>query len=279
MRASIVAASFLLVADAGVLAAQSLAEVAAAEAARRKAIATPARVITGDDLRQGPYPPGEPAPAATTGDPADALPVVRRPARLRSGAPPAIPVQAVGGGDVALELALDAAGRVTSARVLRDTPPFTSALAAAVATWQFEPAEDAASPGPGENPARVPRQRVPSRVLVLGVFRPPALFPMTIGTPPKVVDGPSEAVPNPHAPPRMPLYPPNAQFDGVVIVEHRVAASGAIAETRVVQSAPGFDQAALVASDTLSYRPARVNGRPSPAFVYIVSGFRQPVTP
>jgi TonB family protein len=279
MRSSLVAASLLLVLDASVLAAQPLADVAAAEAARRKAIASPARVITDEDLRPGPFPPGDMPVATSAADPADRRDVVRIPARLRAGIAPAIPVQAVAGGDVSLELAVDETGRVTDARVLRSTPPFTAALLEAVAGWRFDPAEDVAVPMPGETPARLPRERVPSRVLVLGVFRPPALFPMTIGTPPQALATPSVAVPNPTAPPRWPPYPPMAQFDGVVMIELRIGADGQLADTRLVRSAGAFDQPALNSADALTFRAARVHGRPSPAYVYFVAAFRQPVTP
>ena len=57
------------------------------------------------------------------------------PARLASGSvPERQPVQAVGGGEVLLELAVDDDGAVVRVATLRDTPPFTELLRAAVAS-------------------------------------------------------------------------------------------------------------------------------------------------
>ena len=50
------------------------------------------------------------------------------PAQLQSGATPALPVMAVGGGEVLLELSLGSDGRVTDVKPLRTTPPFTETL-------------------------------------------------------------------------------------------------------------------------------------------------------
>ncbi len=120
---------------------------------------------------------------------------------------------------------------------------------------------------------------VASKVLVVGLFRPPALFPGTLGTPPVDAGRPSETVPYPTGPPQLPAFPPNALMDGVVVVELAVGPNGAIGRARAVRSAAGFDQPALQAAQAIGFRPARVHGRPSPALVYVVAGFRQPVTP
>src|SRR5262249_26768928 len=64
------------------------------------------------------------------------------PARLRGGDLPSTPVQAVGPGQVYLELAVTSAGAVSAVKTLRATPPFTEPLAAAVAAWRFRPAEE-----------------------------------------------------------------------------------------------------------------------------------------
>ena len=68
-------------------------------------------------------------------------------------------------------------------------------------------------------------------------------------------------------------------FDGVVMAELRVGADGALAQTSIVQSSPAFDGPTLDAVSTLSFFPARAHGKSIPAFVYVVAGFRQPVTP
>jgi TonB family protein len=273
-----VAAWSVLVSLAAPVAAQSLGQVAAAEAARRKAITLPARVITDEDLRvTRPSPWVDPAPIAPLDDPG-APPPSRTPARFRTGAPPQIPVRAVGGGDVAIEASVGADGRVTGIAQLRHASPFTEALAAAVQGWQFAPAIDVAPPARERTDAPPVRTPTASTVLVLGLFRPPALFAGTLGTPPVDVGRASEAVPYPTSPPPLPAFPPNAFVDGVVVVELSIDARGAVAGTRLVHSSAAFDQTALDTVSYLRFRPAQLRGRTSPSFVYVVAAFRAPVT-
>jgi TonB family protein len=278
MTATVAAWSVLVALVAAPAAGQSLGQVAAQEAARRKAITAPARVITDEDLRvTRPSPIVAPAPIAAADDPGTPAPN-RTPARLRVGAPPQIPVQAVGGGDVAIEASISSDGRVTGIARVRHAAPFTEALSAAVQGWQFAPAVDVAPPPrdrPDAPPVRTPTE---ASVLVLGLFRPPALFNGTLGTPPVDVGRASEMVPYPTSPPPLPAFPPNAFIDGVVVVELSIDASGAVAGTRLVHSSPAFDQAALDTVSYLRFRPAQVRGRPSPSLVYVVAAFRAPVT-
>ena len=281
MTKTVSAAAALVLTLAGEVAwaGQSLGDLAAAEAARRRAIAAPAPVMTAADLPLGPPAPTPDAPAAA--DPANdarRLALVRSPARLRDGAVPQIPVQAVGSGEVALEVSVSATGAVTSVTALRATPPFTEALAAAVKSWRFQPAFDIATPPEGDAGPSA-RRNVASRVLVLGLFRPPALFAMTLGTPAETVGTPSDAVPAPRDFPPLPNFPPNALFDGVVLAELRVGADGALAQTSIVQSAAAFDQPTLDAVSALAFQPAHAHGRGAAAYVYVVAAFRQPVTP
>src|SRR5215510_11758452 len=59
------------------------------------------------------------------------------PARLRDGKVPSIPVNAVGGGEVRVELDVSSEGTVTRATPLRTTPPFTDLVTNAVREWKF----------------------------------------------------------------------------------------------------------------------------------------------
>ena len=258
--------------------AQSLGPLAAQETARRKAIGAPARVITEDDLR----PASAPMPSAEPALPQDVDTGGRRmqvaPARYKSGALPQIPVQAVSGGEVALEVSVSRTGRVTGVKPLRHTAPFTDAVSAAVRTWSFAPAEDAPEAPAGMEPDPTARTPIDSTVLVIGLFRPPALFGVTLGDPPKNVAAPSGAAPFPMAPLEMPAYPANALNDGLVMLELDVASHGGVAGIGVVRSAPPFDQAAIGAASSLIFKPGRVHDRAAAAFVYVVAAFRQPVT-
>ena len=117
-----------------------------------------------------------------------------------------------------------------------------------------------------------------STVLVLGVFRPPALFPVTLGEPPKDVAKPSGASPAPSAALAMPEYPVSALSDGVVLLEVNVGAHGGVEGIGVVRSSPAFDKAAIGAASALAFAPSQVHGRPAAARVYVVAAFRQPIT-
>jgi outer membrane biosynthesis protein TonB len=266
------------------LAAQSLAGLAEQEEERRKAVQAPARVITDKDLHPttGPAPDAKAASAAPaashdggTAAAKDAVAVAA--AQYRAGALPEIPTVAISGGDVLLELSVSREGRVEAINVLRHTAPFTDALGEAVRTWQFRPAEDADVPKPGAEIDLRTRKPVASRVLVAALFRPPALYSTTLGEPPMDVAAPSEAVPVPLAPIAMPLYPPLAVGQGVVLTELRVGANGRLIDARVIRSAPPFDGPTLDVVRRLLFRPARVHGRAVPGFVYVVTGFRSPI--
>ncbi len=264
------------------LSGQSLGRLATEEAARRKALASPARVITEDDLGTAAAPPSAAAPSASsTSDPADAAPVKRRAvaaAKFTGGALPQIPIQAVSAGEVVLEVSVSKAGRVTAVKPLRHTAPFTDAVAAAVRTWTFAPAQDAPVTAPGVPPDPSARTPMNSTVLVVAVFRPPALFSGTLGEPPKTVAKPSGAAPVLAGSLVMPAYPPRALYDGVVLLELDVAAHGGVSGIGVVRRSAAFDQAAIEAASALAFVPARVHGQPTPAFVYVVAAFRQPIT-
>ena len=269
------------------LAAQSLAGLAQQEEERRKAIQAPARVISGKDLRPvaGPSPEARAAasaPPATPGsDTASAArdAVAVAPAQYLGGTLPEIPTVAISGGEVLLELTVGSDGRVTAVKPLRHTAPFTEALTAAVGTWKFRPAEDAALPKPGGNIDLKTRKPVASKVLVAALFRPPALYASTIGEPPKDVAAPSDEIPFPLTAATMPLYPPLAVAGGVTLAELRVAADGRLVGAKVIQSAPPFDGPTLDAVRAWAFRPSRVHGQSVSAFVYVVAGFRSPVTP
>ncbi len=186
------------------------------------------------------------------------------PPRLETATMAAPMPHAAGAGEVRLELALDASGAVVSIRTLRNSPPWTGLLRDAVASWSFSAATDGRAP-------------VECRVLVVGLFRPRALFlPAGHGEQPKDVASPSDGLPIPLTTPT-PSYPPNARGEGVVIVEARLAADGSVADATVVQSASAFDDPARATARRFQFRPARREGQDVPSVVVLVFGFRQPV--
>jgi TonB family protein len=185
-------------------------------------------------------------------------------ARYRNGALPVIPFQAVGGGEVLLELAVNSAGSVAAVRTLQTTPLFTEALNDVVRGWQFVPGEDAGKP-------------VDSKVLVAGLFRPPSINEPTPGELPTDVAAPSPEIPYPMLT-TMPPYPPLALESGVVLVEVLVDSVGDVVDAQVARSAPPFDEPALDAARQWRFRPTRLRGLPVPAYAYLVFAFRQPIT-
>ena len=182
--------------------------------------------------------------------------------RFVRGDLPLVPVLAVSGGEVFLEVLVTADGRVDAVDVLRTTPPFTEALVDAVRRWQFT---RAAAPQTGS-----------LRVFVAGIFAPPALEGPTLGEPPKDLRAPHEDVAFPVFWTRA-GYPPHAMGAGAVLIEGTIGDSPILIDTRVVVSAPGFDEAALDAARSWAFRPARRDGQVVATRAYIVFGFRPPV--
>lgn len=193
------------------------------------------------------------------------------PARLDAGGTPPLPRQVVGGGEVLLEATVGRDGRVTEITPLRVTAPFDTLVREAVSDWRFSPSEVT-----DENGVTAPAE---SRVLVVSVFRPPALFNApTAGEPAKDVGAASDEVPFPTLL-TPPLHPPGAIAEGVVLLDARVELDGSVGALQVLGSAPGFDQAAVDAVREWRFRPARRGGRAVASYVSVVLGFPQPVGP
>lgn len=190
--------------------------------------------------------------------------------RLRDGDLPAGIPPALGGGEVLLELTINAAGAVERLDVLRSTPPYTELVAGAVAKWRFEPATAI---------VEQKRTQATGHVLVAALFRPPLLYGgPAAGVPPKSVAVPSPYVPTPAAL-VLPAYPPTARGDALVLIEIEMGRDGKLRGTRVVGPSTGFDAAALDAVTQWRFTPPRAPGVPSAMFVYAVFGFRAPLGP
>jgi TonB family protein len=196
------------------------------------------------------------------------------PPRLASGSPPGIAQPALGGGQALVELSIDPRGAVTKVTPLRTTPPFSAMLLDAVSAWRFTPALD----DPLDINGRPQGSRaVASKVLVAALYRPPTLITPTQGQAPVNVAAASPDVPYPSSIIEPP-YPPQSMFPGVVMIEARLNASGAVTVARVLSSAPGFDDAALQAARHWRFSPPRVDSRYAEAYVYLIFGFPQPIT-
>ena len=198
------------------------------------------------------------------------------PAQFREGLLPVTPIQAVTGGEVFVQALVTNAGQLADVTVLRSSPTFTPYVLDALRSWQFQPARERV---PRTSDASDPNltEPVESNVLIACVFRPPTLNTPTVGDPPKDLRDAADDVAFPWNT-VTPLYPPLAHADATVLVQVTVAFDGRVVEATIVQSAPGFDEAALSAARQWTFRPARIHGRLEETFAYLVFAFRQPVS-
>jgi TonB family protein len=185
-------------------------------------------------------------------------------ARLKSGSLPVVPVQAVSAGEVLLSLDVSDGGAVGAIDMLRSTQPFTQAVTDAVRGWRFNPALDAL------------RSPMASRVLVGAMFGSPSIRTPTVGEPPKDVAPAATALPMPLTTP-IPAYPPNARSAGTVLLEVLVAPSGKVVAVTAIRSAPPFDEPAMEAARSWSFRPPQGAGLPPNTYAYLIFAFRPPV--
>jgi len=198
------------------------------------------------------------------------------PPRLREGALPLTPVQAVAGGEVFVQLGVTDAGLVSDVTALRTSPPFAQYVVDEVRGWRFQPAVRTAPKRPGD-PRSIVTEAAESEVLVACIFRPPTLNTPTVGEPPTDVGTATDNVAFPLST-VTPLYSPLARGAGTVLVEVTVGVDGSVVTASIVQSAPAFDEPALNAARQWTFRPARIHGRLEGTFAYLVFAFRQPVT-
>ena len=182
------------------------------------------------------------------------------PAAFMQGILPAQPSPLVGGGEVLLEVAVEATGAVGEIQTLRATAPYTDMLRGAVKNWRFEPARTVAGVA------------VPSRVLV-GGFYGAAIAPgpgLALGEAPRGVAAASDGVAFPTHTMRA-LYPALAFGPAQVFVELSIATDGAFTAEAVGDTIAPFREAALQAVRQWRFRPV-----PAPALAYVVFGFRPP---
>jgi outer membrane biosynthesis protein TonB len=190
--------------------------------------------------------------------------------RLReSRLPPQIP-QALGGGEVVLELSIDSRGAVMQVERVRVTPPYIDLVVNSAAEWRFEPATVMLE---GRATA------VPASVLVVAVFRPASFYSGPApGVASQVLGAPSPRVPRVESI-FMPGYPPTATGDGIVLVEVEMSGRAEPRNYRIVGSRSGFDAAALDAVRAWRFGAPQAADVPDRLFVYAVVGFRAPLAP
>jgi hypothetical protein len=190
--------------------------------------------------------------------------------RLREGRLPAQIPQALGGGEVVLELSIDSRGAVTQVERVRVTPPYADLVVNSAAEWRFEPATVMLE---GRTIA------VAGSVLVVAVFRPASFYAGPApGVAPQVLGASSPLVPRVESI-VMPAYPPKGTGGGIVLVGIEMNSRAETSSYRIVRPASGFDAAALDAVRAWRFGAPQTLDVPDPLFVYAMVGFRAPLAP
>jgi TonB family protein len=162
-------------------------------------------------------------------------------------------------GITAFDVSVDASGAVTGVETVQDLAPYAAMMRDALPRWRFQPARRRGSP-------------VATHVLVLGFFRPPAMFIVAPDRPRyKDTEAPDD-VPWPTAV-TPPPYPPNATGSGKVILEVDVADDGTVSKVRVVSPASVFDGAASDSARAWKFRPSSYHNRDVGSRLYLLFSF------
>ena len=168
-----------------------------------------------------------------------------------------------------LTVSVDSTGQVDDIRTLQETALLTEAIIDAVRQWRFEPATSAA--------LREDARPVATDVLVAAVFRSPMLY--EFGPEDRTASATASGSTDAPYPTQAltPVYPAQALFDGVVLVETAVTEQGTVSEASILAGGEGFEAVALDAARQWRFRPATRDGRPVASYAYLIFGFRQPI--
>ena len=172
------------------------------------------------------------------------------------------PWNVTSGGIAAFDVRVDDKGAVTSAEVVQDMAPYADMLDQAVGGWRFEPAREGG-------------RAVPSRVLVLGFFRPPQLMFAAPENPrykgvaaPPELPWPSSVV--------VPPYPPNVLGSGRVVLEADISSHGLVTAARVLSPPGAFDSSAVQSLQQWKFRAAHAGNRDVASRAFVVVSFLGP---
>jgi TonB family protein len=195
-------------------------------------------------------------------------PVYSPPRLLHAELPPEPSVRVVGGGEVLIELIVNAQGRAIRPSVVKSSPPFTQMVVSTLARWRFEPAQEVDEAGVAR-PVEVP-------IAVTALYRPPTMSGPSLGQPSTsrgMLSGdvayPLSIVP--------PAYPPRAVLGAVVLFEVVLDEAGQMRDARAFGPLAGFEDAARDALVETRFRGATYRGAPVPSVTYVIFGFRPPV--
>jgi len=185
------------------------------------------------------------------------------PPRLMSAELAPAPWNVQSGGIAAFDVSLDEKGEITRADIVQDVAPYGAMLRDALPSWRFEAA---ASDG----------RAVPSRVLVLGFFRPPVLNFAAPSAPRYKETTAPDDIPWPTSV-TAPAYPPNVVVgSGKVVMAADISDRGVVLTIRVVGPASPFDPSAAAALRQWKFRPVTRGNRTVASRAFIVFSFAPP---
>ena len=185
------------------------------------------------------------------------------PPKLQGGGIKAVRLMTTTAGMVLLDLTVSERGVVTNARVVKDVPPYGDLTKESISSWRFDP-------------ARLNRVATDSRILVVGLYRPPAVLFAVPETPKAPRPDGDDEIPFPTEI-VVPPYPPNRIGSANVLVEVDVDESGSVTSAVTLTAETGFDDAAESTARGWKFRPAMEGRKPVRSRVYMIVSFRQPV--
>jgi TonB family protein len=185
------------------------------------------------------------------------------PPALQNGTVEPVEIMTAAAGMVLADLTVSERGMVTNTRLIQDVAPFGDLTRKSIASWRF-------------TPARLDRVATESHVLVIGLYRPPAiLFPV-----PEVPRAPApdddDSIPFPTNL-VVPPYPPNHIGSESVLVQADVDETGRVTAASALTPSTGFDGSAVSTAREWTFRPAMKDGKAVPSRIFMIVSFRQPI--
>ncbi len=174
------------------------------------------------------------------------------------------PPQALFGGEVVLDVGVDASGKLSDLTVVSGQSPFLGPVLDAVRTWSFEPARVNGTPSEG-------------RLSI--VFQFPQSYVPPLTSQERTFTVPSHDSSDRAALPlytREPNYPPRSVIDGSVAIYAALDQQGRVASTQVLRDVEPLTDSTLAALSLWRFAPATQGGQNVESGAVVVFTFRRP---
>ena len=197
-------------------------------------------------------------PAVTTGESSAESGVQSDLVEPLSLVPARYPADALFGGEVVLDAAVDGDGLLSDVKLVHGDQPFALKALDAVKTWAF-----------------VPDEKAESRITIVFQF-PQPYVPPRASTMHHYEDSPGddEALPLTTT---EPVYPAGSDEAGSVILYELIDRDGHVASARALRGDEALSAAAIEAARDWEFSPARLAGAPAEAAAIVVVTFRHPL--